>query len=98
MRSSSYWCALLSRCRYPPLGRQVDQTGIVGPTFYQPDILGVADRPLKVRTRQPDVLTNVLSPPPRVRAAGDEAVELGDERRCTLKSVSGDHQPVSSEE
>ena len=86
------------RCRRPTLGRQKDQAGIVGPTFYEPDILGVADRLFKVRARQPDVLTNVLSPPPRVRAAGTEAMELGNERRCALKSVSGDHQSVSSQE
>jgi hypothetical protein len=52
---------------------QKDQAGIAGLTFYEPDPLGVADRLLKVRARQPDVLTNVLSPPPRVRAAGAEA-------------------------
>ena len=29
-----------------------------------------------------------------VRAPGTEAVELGDERRRALKTVSGDHQPM----
>jgi hypothetical protein len=30
-----------------------DQAGIVGTTLYEPDLLGVADRLLKVRTRKP---------------------------------------------
>jgi hypothetical protein len=88
----------LSRCRRPALGRQDDQAGIVGPTLYEPDLLGVADRLFEVRTHKPDVLPDVLRTPPGLRALGTQSVKLGNQRRRTLKSVAGDRQPVSSQE
>ena len=37
---------------------------------------------------------DALGSPPGMRGLGTEAVELGDERRRALKTVSVDHQPM----
>ena len=82
------------RCCGAPLGRQDDQAIIVSATLDEPDLLGVADRLPEVRTPKADVTADVFSSPPRGRALDADAVKLGDERRRTLKTVSGDHPPM----
>ena len=80
---------LLLRCRSPPRRRQNDQASVVSATLYETGLFGVAERLLKLRIRKTDVRSA-----PRVRAVDAEAVELGDERRRALKTVSGDHLPT----
>ena len=86
--------ARLLRCCGSPLGRQDDQAIIVSATLDEPSRHGVADRLPEVRTPKTYVTADVFSSPPRGRALDAEAVKLGDERRCALKTVSGDHRPM----
>jgi hypothetical protein len=84
----------LLRCCGSPLGRQKDQALVVSATLYEPGLLGVADRLLKVRIRKADVTADAFSSPPGMRAVDGEAVKLGDERHRALETVLGDHQPM----
>jgi hypothetical protein len=71
----------LSRGCGPSLGRQNDQALVVSATLYETGLFGVPNRLLKVRIRRTDITANAFGSPPRRRAVGTEAVELGDERR-----------------
>jgi hypothetical protein len=78
---------LLLRCSRPPRSRQNDQALIVSATLYKVGLLGIANRLVEGQTRKTDIATDALGSPPRVRAAGAKAVELGDECRRALKTV-----------
>ena len=87
--------ALRRLLRCPPLGRQKDRARVVRATM---------DRARPSRRRrsacsrgkpcQADIATDAFSSPPGMRGLGTEAVELGDERRRALETVSGYHLPT----
>ena len=77
-----------------PLAVRMTRPSLSARRSMNPSRLGVADRLPEVRTPKADVTADVFSSPPRGRALDAEAVKLGDERRCTLKTVSGDHRPM----
>jgi hypothetical protein len=79
------------RCRSPSGSRQRDQAPVVGPPLYKPGFFAVVERLYELRTREANVAVDALSSPPGMRALGSEAVELGDERRRAVKTVSGGH-------
>ena len=55
--------------------------------MYETGLLGVADRLFEGQTRKTDIAANAFSSPPRLRAVGTQAVELGDERRRAFETV-----------
>jgi hypothetical protein len=81
----------LLRCCGPPLGREDDQARIVSATLYETGLFGVPDRLLEARIRKADITADAFSSPPGMRGLGAKAMELGDERRRALKTVSEGH-------
>ena len=61
----------------------------------KPGLLGIAERLLEVRASRPTSRPTLSARRQRVRAADTEAVELADERRRALKTVSGGHRSRS---
>ena len=57
-------------------------------------LLGVTDRLVEGQTCKTDIATDALGSPPGMRGLGTKAMELGDERRRALKTVSGGHPPM----
>ena len=53
---------------------------VVSATIDEPGLLGIVERLFEGQTRKAHIAADAFSAPPGVRAAGAEAIELGDER------------------